>query len=59
MERGTQATRDWEEANKDNPIVNRSLKLRGAQVKLQQELEKKYFTTEMLEKYEVSQGRPH
>jgi methylisocitrate lyase len=59
MERGTQATRDWEEANKANPIVNRSLKLRGAQVKLQQELEKKYFTTEMLEKYEVSQGRPH
>jgi hypothetical protein len=39
--------------------VNRSLKLRGAQVKLQQELEKKYFTDDMLEKYEVSQGRPH
>jgi hypothetical protein len=54
--RGTAATDDWRERNKDNPIVNRSLKLGREQTMLQEELEKKYFSAEMLEKYAGSAG---
>ncbi len=55
--RGTAATDDWRERNKDNPIVNRSLRLSGGQTRLQEELEKKYYSAEMLEKYSGSPGR--
>jgi len=51
MARGTAATDDWREANKDNPIANRSIRLGGEQTKLQEELEKKYFSEDLLAKY--------
>ncbi len=54
MARGTAATDDWRERNKDNPIVNRTLRLGGSETRLQEELEKRYFSPELLQKYEKS-----
>jgi 2-methylisocitrate lyase-like PEP mutase family enzyme len=51
MARGTAATDDWRAANKDNPIANRSVRLGGEQTRLQEELEKRYFSEDLLSKY--------
>jgi len=51
MARGVTATDDWRERNKDNPIANRELRLGGEQTRLQEELEKRYFSEDMLSKY--------
>jgi methylisocitrate lyase len=57
MMRGTVATLDFQERHKDNPIVNRSLKLGGTQVAKQRELEEKYLAPESLAKYHMPVGR--
>jgi 2-methylisocitrate lyase-like PEP mutase family enzyme len=57
MARGTVATLDFQKRHKDNPIVNRSLKLGGAQVAKQRELEEKYLAPESLAKYHKSVGQ--
>ncbi|MEE8303721.1 MAG: hypothetical protein V3S24_14945, partial [Candidatus Tectomicrobia bacterium] len=56
-QRGTAATLDFQARHKDNPIVNGGLKLGGAQVAKQRELEEKYLSPETLEKYHRSVGR--
>lgn len=57
MARGTVATLDFQKRHKDNPIVNRSLKLGGVQVAKQRELEEKYLAPESLAKYHKSVGQ--
>ena len=57
MARGTAATADFRQQHKDNPYVTGALKVRGAQVKKQRELEERYFGESAKEKYELSQGR--
>ena len=49
--RDVAAMDDWHERNKDNPMVNRRIHLSGGQTRLQEELERKYFSEEMLQKY--------
>jgi 2,3-dimethylmalate lyase len=51
LERDVQAMADWRERNQDNPIVNRTIRLTGRETQLQEELERRYFSDEMLEKY--------
>jgi methylisocitrate lyase len=57
MERGTAATRDFQERHKDNPYVSGKLRIGGAEVAKQRELEEKYLSGESLEKYRGSAGR--
>jgi 2-methylisocitrate lyase-like PEP mutase family enzyme len=57
MERGSVAYQDFREAHKDNPYVSGALKIGGAEVAKQRELEEKYFSAEAMEKYERSTGR--
>jgi hypothetical protein len=57
MERGSIAYQDFREAHKDNPYVSGQLKIGGAEVAKQRELEEKYFSAEALEKYHRSAGR--
>ncbi len=58
MDRGTAATGEFMERHKENPYVNGSLKIGGAQVAKQRELEEKYLSEDSLEKYRSSAGRP-
>jgi 2-methylisocitrate lyase-like PEP mutase family enzyme len=51
MTRDVAAMDDWHERNKDNPMVSRRIHLSGGQTRLQEELERKYFSEEMLQKY--------
>ena len=56
MARGAAATDDFRERNKDNPIVNGSVKLGGGQVALQRQLEEKYLAPDTLDKYRQAEG---
>jgi len=56
VSRGPAATIDWRARNKDNPIANGTLKLRGSESRLQEELERRYFE-DGDQKYELSPGR--
>ena len=58
MEHGVSATRNFREQNRENPYVSGRFKTRGKQAQKQRELEEKYFSPEVLEKYARSQGRP-
>jgi hypothetical protein len=57
MERGTAATREFQERHMDNPYVSGQLKIGGAEVAKQRELEEKYLSAEALEKYQRAVGR--
>ena len=57
MERGTAATRDFQDRHKDNPYVNGQLRIGGTEVAKQRELEEKYLSVEALEKYRRAAGR--
>lgn len=57
MERGPQATDDFQERNKDNPYVNGTLKIGGAQVAKQRELEERYLSPDALQKYQQAAER--
>jgi 2-methylisocitrate lyase-like PEP mutase family enzyme len=57
MDRGTVATQDFQARHKDNPYVNGQLRIGGAEVAKQRELEEKYLSSETLEKYQRSIGR--
>ena len=57
MERGTAATREFQERHMDNPYVSGQLKIGGAEVAKQRELEEKYLSAEALEKYKRAVGR--
>ena len=48
MERGSVAYQDFREAHKDNPYVSGGLKIGGAEVAKQRELEEKYFSAEAM-----------
>jgi methylisocitrate lyase len=56
MARGTAATDDFRERNKNNPIVNGSVKLGGEQVALQRQLEEKYLAPDTLDKCRQAEG---
>jgi 2-methylisocitrate lyase-like PEP mutase family enzyme len=51
MARGTIATQDFQQRHQDNPYVNGQLKIGGAQVAKQRELEEKYLSPQALAKY--------
>ncbi|MEE8291322.1 MAG: isocitrate lyase/PEP mutase family protein, partial [Candidatus Tectomicrobia bacterium] len=57
MERGTLATQDFQARHQENPYVNGSLRIGGAQVAKHRELEEKYLSPDSLEKYRRSLGR--
>ena len=57
MERDKAATDDFRERNKDNPYVNGQLRVGGAEVAKQRELEEKYLSPDTLEKYQRAMGR--
>ncbi|PKB63654.1 MAG: hypothetical protein BZY80_06190 [SAR202 cluster bacterium Io17-Chloro-G2] len=57
MERGTGAWTDFQEQHKENPYISGALKIGGAQVAKQRELEEKYLSQDSLEKYQRSTGR--
>lgn len=57
MDRGTAATRDFQERHKDNPYVSGQLRIGGAEVAKQRELEEQYLSAEALEKYQRAVGR--
>ena len=57
MERGSAAFQDFRERHKDNPYVSGALRIGGAQVAKQRELEEDYFSKDALEKYQMSRGR--
>jgi 2-methylisocitrate lyase-like PEP mutase family enzyme len=48
----------FREAHKDHPMLNGTVKVMGKEVALQEQLEKKYFSEEALEKYRKSTGNP-
>lgn len=54
MARGTIATQDFMTRHQDNPYVNGQLKIGGAQVAKQRELEEKYLSPQVLAKYRQS-----
>lgn len=57
MARGVAASRDFRARHQDNPYVSGKARTRGEQVRKQRELEEKYFSPEVLQKYAKSQGR--
>ena len=57
MDRGSIAYQEFRETHKDNPYVSGQLKIGGAEVAKQRELEEKYFSAEAMEKYQRAQGR--
>ncbi len=57
MERGSSAWTDFQEQHKENPYVSGALKVGGAQVAKQRELEERYLSQDSLEKYRQSTGR--
>ena len=57
MERGASAWTDFQEQHKENPYLSGALKIGGAQVAKQRELEEKYLSQGSLEKYQQSTGR--
>ncbi|MCH7606615.1 MAG: isocitrate lyase/PEP mutase family protein [Chloroflexi bacterium] len=57
MARGPVAFEDFKKAHSDNPYVTGELRIGGAQVAKQRELEERYFSSEALEKYQGSVGR--
>lgn len=57
MQRGTAATEDFRRQHADNPYVTHELTVRGPDVRIQRELEERYFGAEAAEKYARSQGR--
>jgi methylisocitrate lyase len=57
MERGSSAWTDFQEQHKENPYVSGALKVGGAQVVKQRELEERYLSQDSLEKYRQSTGR--
>ena len=48
---------DFQEQHKENPYLTGALKIGGAQVAKQRELEERYLSQESLEKYQRSTGR--
>ena len=57
MARDRAAVEDFRERNKDNPYVNGKLKVGGGEAAKQRELEERYLSPDMLEKYRKSVGR--
>ncbi|MGE0057788.1 MAG: isocitrate lyase/phosphoenolpyruvate mutase family protein [Dehalococcoidia bacterium] len=55
----TVAAAAFREKYKDHPVITGEVKVMGKEVALQAELEKKYFSAEALQKYELSKGNPN
>ena len=52
MIRGTSAWEDFQEQHRENPYLSGELKIGGAQVAKQRELEENYLSLESLKKYQ-------